>query len=144
MLRLWFLIYVIFFTSSCGISSLFVFLCLAAALILRLEGKIQQSLELFQSCAILNPSSADNLKQVARSLWVYCPLELPGSIEPRPLALETDLKEKHPVITDKLPASYRKHLFSYCREKINPIPMISFNCCRILRTAVWHEVIKMS
>lgn len=42
------------------------FLC--AALILRLEGKIQQSLELFQSCAILNPNSADNLKQVARSL----------------------------------------------------------------------------
>lgn len=46
------------------------FLC--AALILRLEGKIQQSLELFQSCAILNPNSADNLKQVARSLWVFC------------------------------------------------------------------------
>ncbi|XP_026233305.1 Bardet-Biedl syndrome 4 protein [Anabas testudineus] len=40
------------------------------ALILRLEGKIQQSLELFQSCAILNPSSADNLKQVARSLFL--------------------------------------------------------------------------
>lgn len=39
-----------------------------AALILRLEGKIQESLELFQSCAVLNPSSADNLKQVARSL----------------------------------------------------------------------------
>uniref|UniRef100_A0A673CXM3 Bardet-Biedl syndrome 4 n=1 Tax=Sphaeramia orbicularis TaxID=375764 RepID=A0A673CXM3_9TELE len=38
------------------------------ALILRLEGKIQQSLELFQSCAILNPGSPDNLKQVARSL----------------------------------------------------------------------------
>uniref|UniRef100_A0A671UKS0 Bardet-Biedl syndrome 4 n=1 Tax=Sparus aurata TaxID=8175 RepID=A0A671UKS0_SPAAU len=40
------------------------------ALILRLEGKIQQSLELFQSCAILNPSSTDNLKQVARSLFL--------------------------------------------------------------------------
>ncbi|XP_078126330.1 BBSome complex member BBS4 isoform X1 [Sander vitreus] len=40
------------------------------ALIMRLEGKIQQSLELFQSCAILNPSSADNLKQVARSLFL--------------------------------------------------------------------------
>uniref|UniRef100_A0A668ALI7 BBSome complex member BBS4 n=1 Tax=Myripristis murdjan TaxID=586833 RepID=A0A668ALI7_9TELE len=40
------------------------------ALILRLEGKIQQSLELFQSCAILNPSNADNLKQVARSLFL--------------------------------------------------------------------------
>ncbi|KAI5100276.1 Bardet-Biedl syndrome 4 protein [Silurus meridionalis] len=40
------------------------------ALILRLEGKIQQSLELFQSCAILNPTSSDNLKQVARSLFL--------------------------------------------------------------------------
>ncbi|KAK7912681.1 hypothetical protein WMY93_012892 [Mugilogobius chulae] len=40
------------------------------ALILRLEGKIQESLELFQSCAILNPASADNLKQVARSLFL--------------------------------------------------------------------------
>ncbi|CAJ0919685.1 unnamed protein product [Ranitomeya imitator] len=38
------------------------------ALILRLEGKIQESLELFQTCAILNPTSPDNLKQVARSL----------------------------------------------------------------------------
>lgn len=43
-------------------------LCCYPALILRLEGKIQESLELFQSCAILNPSSSDNLKQVARSL----------------------------------------------------------------------------
>ncbi|KAM9496605.1 BBSome complex member BBS4 isoform 2-T2 [Clarias gariepinus] len=40
------------------------------ALILRVEGKIQQSLELFQSCAILNPTSSDNLKQVARSLFL--------------------------------------------------------------------------
>ncbi|MED6249677.1 hypothetical protein ATANTOWER_017992, partial [Ataeniobius toweri] len=40
------------------------------ALILRLEGKIQESLELFQSCAILNPSSSDNLNQVARSLFL--------------------------------------------------------------------------
>ncbi|XP_053721883.1 Bardet-Biedl syndrome 4 protein [Synchiropus splendidus] len=40
------------------------------ALILRLEGKIQESLELFQSCAILNPNSTDNLKQVARSLFL--------------------------------------------------------------------------
>ncbi|XP_067437133.1 Bardet-Biedl syndrome 4 protein isoform X1 [Thunnus thynnus] len=40
------------------------------ALILRLEGKIQQSLELFQSCAILNPNSTDNVKQVARSLFL--------------------------------------------------------------------------
>ncbi|OXB59352.1 hypothetical protein ASZ78_016093, partial [Callipepla squamata] len=40
------------------------------ALILRLEGKIQESLELFQTCSILNPRSADNLKQVARSLFL--------------------------------------------------------------------------
>ncbi|XP_055049033.2 Bardet-Biedl syndrome 4 protein [Misgurnus anguillicaudatus] len=40
------------------------------ALIMRLEGKIQESLELFQSCAILNPKSSDNLKQVARSLFL--------------------------------------------------------------------------
>ncbi|EMP38932.1 Bardet-Biedl syndrome 4 protein [Chelonia mydas] len=33
------------------------------ALIFRLEGKIQESLELFQTCSILNPQSADNLKQ---------------------------------------------------------------------------------
>ncbi|NXT84813.1 BBS4 protein, partial [Zapornia atra] len=40
------------------------------ALILRLEGKIQESLELFQTCSILNPRSTDNLKQVARSLFL--------------------------------------------------------------------------
>nr|XP_020659361.1 Bardet-Biedl syndrome 4 protein isoform X3 [Pogona vitticeps] len=40
------------------------------ALIFRLEGKIQESLELFQTCAILKPRSADNLKQVARSLFL--------------------------------------------------------------------------
>uniref|UniRef100_A0A8C5QKW4 Bardet-Biedl syndrome 4 n=1 Tax=Leptobrachium leishanense TaxID=445787 RepID=A0A8C5QKW4_9ANUR len=40
------------------------------ALILRLEGKIQESLELFQTCAVLNPTSSNNLKQVARSLFL--------------------------------------------------------------------------
>ncbi|XP_006167338.1 Bardet-Biedl syndrome 4 protein isoform X2 [Tupaia chinensis] len=40
------------------------------ALIYRLEGNIQESLELFQTCAILSPQSADNLKQVARSLFL--------------------------------------------------------------------------
>ncbi|XP_064013291.1 Bardet-Biedl syndrome 4 protein isoform X2 [Pogoniulus pusillus] len=39
-------------------------------LIFRLEGKIQESLELFQTCSILNPRSSDNLKQVARSLFL--------------------------------------------------------------------------
>lgn len=44
-------------------------LCLPPqALIYRLEGNIQESLELFQTCAVLSPQSADNLKQVARSL----------------------------------------------------------------------------
>ncbi|XP_045191416.2 Bardet-Biedl syndrome 4 protein-like isoform X2 [Mercenaria mercenaria] len=40
------------------------------ALILRMEGKIQESLELFQTCALLNSSSGENLKQVARSLFL--------------------------------------------------------------------------
>ncbi|XP_012867507.1 PREDICTED: Bardet-Biedl syndrome 4 protein isoform X2 [Dipodomys ordii] len=40
------------------------------ALILRLEGNIQESLELFQKCAVLSPQCADNLKQVARSLFL--------------------------------------------------------------------------
>nr|XP_014339446.1 PREDICTED: Bardet-Biedl syndrome 4 protein isoform X2 [Latimeria chalumnae] len=40
------------------------------AMIFRLEGKIRESLELFQTCAILNPRSTDNLKQVARSLFL--------------------------------------------------------------------------
>ncbi|CAG0884735.1 unnamed protein product [Darwinula stevensoni] len=42
----------------------------AMALILREEGKIQESFELFQSCAVLNPSSIKNLKQAARSLFL--------------------------------------------------------------------------
>ncbi|KAB1257362.1 Bardet-Biedl syndrome 4 protein [Camelus dromedarius] len=40
------------------------------ALILRLEGNIQESLDLFQTCAVLSPPCADNLKQVARSLFL--------------------------------------------------------------------------
>uniref|UniRef100_A0A8D0BT63 BBSome complex member BBS4 n=1 Tax=Salvator merianae TaxID=96440 RepID=A0A8D0BT63_SALMN len=40
------------------------------ALIFRLEGKIHESLELFQTCAILSPRNTDNLKQVARSLFL--------------------------------------------------------------------------
>ncbi|XP_013408748.1 Bardet-Biedl syndrome 4 protein [Lingula anatina] len=40
------------------------------ALILRQEGRIQESLELFQTCSLLNPNNADNLKQVARSLFL--------------------------------------------------------------------------
>ena len=39
-----------------------------SALILRQEGQIQESLDLFQRTVQINPQSADNLKQVARSL----------------------------------------------------------------------------
>ena len=48
-----------------------VVLILVQGLILRQEGKIQESLEMFQICNILNPNSADHIKQMARSLWVY-------------------------------------------------------------------------
>ena len=41
-----------------------------SGLILRQEGKIQESLEQFQVCNILNPSSANNIKQMARSLFL--------------------------------------------------------------------------
>ncbi|KAK8741087.1 hypothetical protein OTU49_002489 [Cherax quadricarinatus] len=39
-------------------------------LILRQEGKIQESFELFQLCNILNPSSVENIKQMARALFL--------------------------------------------------------------------------
>ncbi|CAG2054305.1 unnamed protein product [Timema podura] len=39
-------------------------------IILRHEGKIQESLEYFQTCHVLNPRSVDNIKQVARSLYL--------------------------------------------------------------------------
>ena len=39
-------------------------------LVLRQEGKIQESLEMFQICNILNPNSADHIKQMARSLFL--------------------------------------------------------------------------
>ena len=39
-------------------------------LVLRHEGKIQESLEMFQICNILNPNSADHIKQMARSLFL--------------------------------------------------------------------------
>ena len=44
------------------------FLLFCVALILRQEGQIQESLDLFQRTVQINPQSADNLKQVARSL----------------------------------------------------------------------------
>lgn len=47
---------------------------LLQGLILRQEGKIQESFELFQLCNILNPSSVENIKQMARALlvlWLY-------------------------------------------------------------------------
>ena len=39
-------------------------------LILRQEGKIQESLEMFQICNILNPNSPIHIKQMARSLFL--------------------------------------------------------------------------
>lgn len=38
-------------------------------IILRHEGKIQESLEMFQICNMLNPNSIDHIKQMARSLY---------------------------------------------------------------------------
>lgn len=40
------------------------------ALILRQEGRIQESLECFQTCSLINAQNPNNLKQVARSLLV--------------------------------------------------------------------------
>ncbi|XP_071785789.1 BBSome complex member BBS4-like [Asterias amurensis] len=40
------------------------------ALILRQEGRIQESLECFQTCSLINAQNSDNLKQVARSLFL--------------------------------------------------------------------------
>ncbi|XP_047000094.1 Bardet-Biedl syndrome 4 protein isoform X2 [Schistocerca americana] len=39
-------------------------------LILRHEGRIQDSLEYFQTCHAINPMNVDNIKQVARSLYL--------------------------------------------------------------------------
>lgn len=39
-------------------------------LLLREEGRVQESVDAFQQCILLNPNSVDNLKQVARSLYV--------------------------------------------------------------------------
>ena len=46
---------------------------MVAALILRQRGQVQGSLEHFQKALQLNPHNANNLKQIARSLyvWVY-------------------------------------------------------------------------
>ena len=46
------------------------FSSVTSALLLREEGKIQESLELFQRTVQINPNNVDNLKQVARSLYV--------------------------------------------------------------------------
>eukprot|EP00736_Rhodelphis_marinus_P012995 Rmarinus@m.5854 len=40
------------------------------ALIQRQEGKIQESLQLFQAATTLNPTNVDNIKQVGRSLYL--------------------------------------------------------------------------
>jgi len=38
------------------------------AMIMRQEGRIQDSMEQFQACAVISPTNVLNLKQVARSL----------------------------------------------------------------------------
>ena len=53
---------------SCAVDKFFASF---SALILRQEGQIQESLDLFQRTVQINPQSADNLKQVARSLWEF-------------------------------------------------------------------------
>ena len=40
------------------------------ALILRIKGKIHESLELFKRCHMLNPGNTDYLKQFGRSLYL--------------------------------------------------------------------------
>ena len=42
-------------------------LLLCPGMILRQEGEIQGSLEMFQQAAVLNPSNVENIKQIARS-----------------------------------------------------------------------------
>ena len=56
------------------------FCCAASALILRHEGRVQESLDAFQRCTLLNARSADNLKQVARSLYVSASPPLPSPL----------------------------------------------------------------
>lgn len=36
----------------------------------RQEGKIQESFDMFQACAMMNPKNASYLKQIARSLFL--------------------------------------------------------------------------
>lgn len=39
-------------------------------LLMRREGRVQESIKSFQQALLLNPSSIDNLRQLARSLYV--------------------------------------------------------------------------
>ncbi|XP_063226121.1 Bardet-Biedl syndrome 4 protein isoform X2 [Bacillus rossius redtenbacheri] len=52
---------------SCGMNE---YANYVLGVILRHEGKIQESLEYFQKCHSLNPGNSDNIKQVARSLFL--------------------------------------------------------------------------
>ena len=50
---------------------MFFFFLFYLALILREEGEVQQSLDVFQQCVQLNQHNPDHLKQVARSLYAF-------------------------------------------------------------------------
>ena len=58
------------FQNSSFIINKFLRFFFTLALLLREEGKIQESLELFQRTVQINANNVDNLKQVARSLYV--------------------------------------------------------------------------
>lgn len=45
-------------------------LLFSQGLILRKEGKIQDSLDCFQAAYNVNSMNVDNIKQIAKSLWV--------------------------------------------------------------------------
>ncbi|XP_039277354.1 Bardet-Biedl syndrome 4 protein [Nilaparvata lugens] len=61
-------------------------------LILRREGKIQDSLECFQKCHVLNPKNVENIKQVARSLYLFgrYQLAIEGYLEAEKIAESPD------------------------------------------------------
>ena len=63
------IVFLFFLIGSCLDSVVFYL-----ALILREEGEVQQSLDVFQQCVQLNQHNPDHLKQVARSLYAFIPI----------------------------------------------------------------------